>query len=407
MRKHTVIFTVLVIALILSLGAFGGMAIYHAQMQEVKRVQNLAGAVVSVYPETEEAFVSAVMDQDFEQEKSGARLMSHYGYHENMTVRENYRKTLSVYFVILALLLSVSLGFGYFVVFHARRRRRRQEDALLSILDDCLSGDYGFTKDESRLGRLQNPYFADSLVKLAQSLKLKTDRLDEERDNTKTMVTDISHQLKTPISAMKVCFDMYLEAESEDAKNEFLNRSMIQMDKLEQLAAVLVNISRLENKMIKLEREDVSLLDILTGAVNAEYHKALAKSMEIAVDEFEDIRLYADRKWTTEAIANIIDNGIKYSPAESCIDIAVNKLFSFVRIEFKDRGIGIPKAEKNKIFSRFFRGDSAAVKAVDGAGVGLYLSRKIIEDQGGTISVYSRSGGGSIFVVQLPLVRYL
>lgn len=271
------------------------------------------------------------------------------------------------------------------------------------MLDDCLSEDYSFIDDESRLQQTENPHFADTLVKLAQSLKIKTDRLNEERDNTKTMVTDISHQLKTPISAMKVCFDMYLEARSEEEKEEFLNRSMIQMDKLENLAAALINISRLENKMIELTRENAQLSDLLLGAVNSEYHKAAAKDISLEVEDFEDITLCMDRKWTVEAIANVIDNGIKYSPNGTCISITATKMFSFVRIEIADQGIGIPKDERNKIFMRFFRGSSDTVKEQEGSGVGLYLTRKILEDQGGTVSVRSGKDAGSVFVLQMPL----
>ena len=94
---------------------------------------------------------------------------------------------------------------------------------------------------------------------------------------------------------------------------------------------------------------------------------------------------------------------IKYSPEGSVITIRAEKLFSFVRVEIEDRGIGIPKEERNRIFSRFYRGSSDAVKEQDGSGVGLYLTRRILEDQGGTVSVRSESGEGSTFIIQLPL----
>lgn len=175
------------------------------------------------------------------------------------------------------------------------------------------------------------------------------------------------------------------------------------MDKLENLTAALINISRLENNMITLTPEDVSLTDVLIGAINTEYHKAVAGDVEIETEDFEDVELRLDRKWTVEAFANIIDNAIKYSPPHSVVTIRVNKLFSFVRIEIEDRGIGIPKDERNRIFARFFRGRADAVKEEEGSGVGLYLTRKILEDQGGTVSVKSKLGEGSTFVIQLPL----
>lgn len=108
-------------------------------------------------------------------------------------------------------------------------------------------------------------------------------------------------------------------------------------------------------------------------------------------------------KWTVEAIANILDNAIKYSQCGSDIQIRAQKLYSFVRVEIEDKGIGIPKEEQNKIFTRFYRGNNDIVKNQEGSGIGLYLSRSILEEQGGTVSVRSSLGKGSIFVIQLPL----
>ena len=155
--------------------------------------------------------------------------------------------------------------------------------------------------------------------------------------------------------------------------------------------------------MITLNPEKTALTDILVGAVNTVYHKASGKNIEIVTEDFEDVKVNVDRKWTVEALANILDNGIKYSPAGSTISIRVNKLFSFVRIEIQDQGIGIPREERNRIFSRFYRGSDETVKKQEGSGVGLYLTRRILEDQRGTVSVRSSAGEGSTFAVQLPL----
>lgn len=286
---------------------------------------------------------------------------------------------------------------------YGKKRQDRQKRALLTVMEDCLSENFRFAEKDLMPDGPEDSQFTDTLMKLAQALELKTEKFNEEHDNTKTLVTDISHQLKTPISAMKVCFDLYLEAETEEERREFIQRTKMQMDKLESLAASLVNISRLENRMITLNPEKTALTDILVGAVNTVYHKASGKNIEIVTEDFEDVKVNVDRKWTVEALANILDNGIKYSPAGSTISIRVNKLFSFVRIEIQDQGIGIPREERNRIFSRFYRGSDETVKKQEGSGVGLYLTRRILEDQRGTVSVRSSAGEGSTFAVQLPL----
>lgn len=403
MRRKIIVYTAAVTVLITALGILGGVVIHKVEAEEVRRVENIAGAVVSAYPQAEEAFAESVMDGQLKYRSEGAEIMSHYGYDEDMALSRRYGRLLNIYIALMALIFAAALGAGYFAFFYTKNKRNKQEELVLAMLDDCISGDYAFVKDDSLLSMVENQHFADTLVKLAESLRLKTERLDAEQDSTKELVTDISHQLKTPISAMRVCFDMYLEAESEEEKEEFLSRSMVQMDKLESLAAALINISRLEKKMIMLHCENVSLTDILIGAVNTIYHNAAAKRIDIDVGEFEAVELYMDRKWTVEAIANILDNGVKYSPKGSRISIEVQRLFSFVRVEISDEGIGIPRSERNRIFQRFFRGSSETVKAQEGSGVGLYLSRRIIEEQGGTISVRPGAKGGSVFVVQLPL----
>lgn len=403
MKSKIIIYTATVMMVVAVLGILGSVLIHRAEAEEVKRVENIAGAVVEEYPQAEELFADAAMDGQMIYKDDGANIMSHYGYDEDMALRERYRTLQELYGALMALLFMVSIGFGYLAFFCAKRRQEKQAELILSMLDDCLSGDYAFVNDECLLKMLENQHFADTLVKLAESLKLKTERLDAEQDNTKELVTDISHQLKTPISAMKVCFDMSLEAESEAEKAEFLSRSRRQIDKLESLAAALINISRLENKMIVPEPRAVSIMEILIEAVNTVYHNAAAKNIGIEVEEFEDTELSLDRKWIIEAVANILDNGIKYSPEGSCVRIAVQKLFSFVRIEIEDEGIGIPRDERNRIFRRFFRGSSEKVRMQEGSGVGLYLSRKIIEDQGGTISIRSGTKCGSVFIIQIPL----
>ena len=361
------------------------------------------GAMADQYPEAENTLVEAMTDQQFSHEKEGADILSSYGYDEAGQMSDSYHQLLVEFMAAIGIVVAAAAVFDCGVYVYADRRLQRNQHMLLAVLEDCISEDFRFADDDDELRDAGDPQFTESLQRLEQNLRLKTVKFSEEHDNTKTLVTDISHQLKTPISAMKVCFDMYLEAETKEERDEFLTRSRIQMDKLESLAAALINISRLENNMITLTPEDVYLMDILIGAVNTEYHKAMTKGVEIETEEFEDVELRLDRKWTVEAFANIIDNAIKYSPVNSTITIRVSKLFSFVRIEIEDRGIGIPKNERNKIFARFFRGSADAVKEQEGSGVGLYLTRKILEDQGGTVSVKSKPGEGSTFVVQLPL----
>ena len=403
MKKTAVIFVMIVIAAAAVMGAAGINTIAKTYAITEEEVENIAGAVLAEYPQAEEVFVNAALDEENSTLAEGRSTMSRYGYGGASAADTEMKRSIRDYIVMLSLFMAAVILCGLTAITAAVRRRQRQEEDMLAILESCLADDYSFENDSERLNALGNQHFADSLSKLGSKLKMKTGQLDSEQDSTKTLVTDISHQLKTPISAMKTCFDMYLEADSQKEKDEFLYRSMAQMDRLESLAAALINISRLETGMIELKTEKASLTDIIISALNTVYQKSIDKEVLIETGEFTDMELELDSRWTAEAVANIIDNGIKYSPAGSRIDIRVSRLYSFVRIEIEDRGIGIPRSEQNRIFRRFYRGDNDTVRAQEGSGVGLYLSRTIIERQGGTISVRSAEGEGSTFIIQLPL----
>lgn len=405
MKKETMLFSVFLLAGAVLFGIFGMSVIREAYRHEIHTVQNLAGRMLIEYPETENAFLEALADMDRTDSGAGSVFLERYGYDEQKKIEENrrYQHTLQFFCRYLAVFVIAALAGGYCFDRLSVWKKKRQEEQILSVLEGCLSGDFQFLDDEEALKRLGNRQFADTLEKFGRKLQLKSEFLEAEHDDTKSLVTDISHQLRTPLGALRVCFLLYGEAQDEAEKGEFGERCEMQMDKLETLTEALGSISRLETHMIRLQPEKVSITELLAGAVNTVYHKALAKQIAIEVDELEEISLFLDKKWTTEAISNVLDNAVKYSSVGSCIFVRVWKLFNFVRVEIEDQGIGIPKREWNQIFRRFYRGDSDFVKKEDGIGVGLYLARKIIEEGGGTISVRQAKEKGSIFVIQLPL----
>lgn len=385
--------------------------------QKLKLLSNITGAILSENPAMETILVDAIQDTEGHYMADGFAALSRYGYREYLSLYEDasYRNSLNTFFVLMLLffLLSFVIITVCFILFD--KKRKLQEQKLLTLLDHCLSDDYSFLEQRKDMGIIFNEAFTDTLLKLGDKLMLKSQLLAEERDNTKSLVTDISHQLKTPVSALKNCLSLSMEADSSEERDALLERCSLQLTKLESLMEALINISRLETSMITLHKEKTALGDILLDAVNTVYVKALQKNISVEVlsdsEEQEEaltnsLILSLDRKWTVEALANILDNAIKYSPTESTITVRLNKLFSYVRIEIEDAGIGIPKNEYNKIFQRFYRGPHSLVQQSEGSGVGLYLSRRIIEEEGGSITVKPAVRQGSVFVVQLPLPNF-
>ncbi len=252
------------------------------------------------------------------------------------------------------------------------------------------------------------------LEMLQAQLRAVQEQAFTEKERTKSLVTDLSHQLKTPVAALDTCFTILEDQTlSEAERAEFDGRCRNELEGLKTLLEALVQISHMEAGMIQIVPEQALLLDTLLEAVNRIYPKASAKQVELVFDyspDLEQTEIDQDRKWLCEAFINLLDNAVKYSPAGSEIRISIQKLVSFIRIEIEDQGIGIPGSEQHKVFQRFYRGTDHRVKAENGSGVGLYLVRRIIGEHHGTVSVRSGKGrknghAGSIFIVQLPVLN--
>lgn len=409
--------------LLVAFCGFWGLSLLNSQhRQELSQIGNVAGAVLSEYPEAESLLVSALQDTGYRHVDIGFSILGKYGYRNNLLMSDMpyYRFALSFFSSFLAFVLFCCLALTSLFFFHFYRSQKKQEMLLHSLLDRYLSEDASLLEEGPPAGLVFGESFTDTLNKLSKKLAQKTRALAEERDDTKTLVTDISHQLKTPVSALKSCLTMCMEADTQEERSDFLSRCAQQMQKLESLVTVLINISRLETSLISLRPESVSLSDLLTNTVNIVYEKALQKNISIevcpsepenaALEPFDTngeshsrISLFLDKRWTCEALANILENAVKYSPAGSTIALRVHKFYSYVQLEITDQGIGIPKEEYTQIFKRFYRGSHPLVKQSEGSGVGLYLTRRIIEEQGGTVSVKPAVGKGSVFIVRLPL----
>lgn len=228
-------------------------------------------------------------------------------------------------------------------------------------------------------------------------------------EETKALVTDLSHQLKTPVAALKASFEILNNSSLTSAeREEFTERCIWQIARLEELVNSLMQISRMETGMIEVHLEKKSLLDTIRIAVNRIYVKAQEKNINISMEvkkEDEEFQVMQDSKWLSEALINLLENAVKYSGNNTYIQIRLERRTVFLRLEIEDEGIGVPRGERSQIFKRFYRGQGNQVRKESGSGIGLYLTRMIIEKHGGTITVRAarqNEHGGSVFVIQLP-----
>lgn len=278
---------------------------------------------------------------------------------------------------------------------YTRRQLRAIMNHMNQMLDDAAEGVFQEqTYNESLLSSVET-----RLAHYLAASEVSAKNLAKEKDTVKQLITDISHQTKTPIANLLLYAQMLDEQELPQETQIFVDEINRQAQKLNFLIISMVKTSRLENKMLILhpKQHDVSVM--LQEIISQIIPKAKQKKLTV-IFQPENLSAYFDPKWTLEAIYNIADNAVKYTPEGGTICFSLLDTELFVRIEIRDSGIGIPEEDTAKIFHRFYR--SACVSDQEGVGIGLYLSRQIISEENGYIRVKSKPGSGTSFFVYLP-----
>ena len=180
---------------------------------------------------------------------------------------------------------------------------------------------------------------------------------------------------------------------SDEERNEYIATLQTSLEKLTFLTNSLIKMSRLESGIICLKPERNRLNDLVLQAVKTVYAKAREKNITITFDCEQTFEALLDFNWTAEAITNVLDNAVKYTPSGGIVDLNITEYPSYLRLDISDNGIGIPEEEQARIFRRFYRGKQSA--GVDGVGIGLYLTRDIVNKQNGYIKVASDENGST------------
>lgn len=250
-----------------------------------------------------------------------------------------------------------------------------------------------FPENEDTLtARLQH-----QLLKLRNILTAQNQMLAQEKEQIKTLISDISHQIKTPVAAANTFAQLLDDKElSDKERGEYIATLQTSLEKLTFLTNSLIKMSHLESGMISLKPEKNNLNDIILQAVKTVYAKAKEKNITITFDCVQNFEAVLDFNWTAEAITNVLDNAVKYTPNGGIVGLEITEYPSYLRLDISDNGIGIPEEEQAKIFGRFYRGKYSA--GIDGVGIGLYLTRDIIQKQHGYIKVRSDKNGSSFSV---------
>lgn len=299
------------------------------------------------------------------------------------------------------IMLGVCLALSLFMGCKLRQLKKdifEYQDWLEQSLTDLAWG-RELTKNQTLKDTLKGKT-EDKLLRLSHIWQQKNEAAGKEQKKIKELISDISHQTKTPVANIKLYMEM-LKSETDPEKlQEFLENIQSQTEKLDFLMESMIKMSRLETGIIEIKQEKNNLFSTLGNAVSAIVPKAEQKEITLSVDCKENVSVSHDTKWTEEAIFNLLDNGVKYTKTGGSISISVTPQEIYTKISIKDTGKGIAKERQAQIFTRFYR--EPEVHDQEGIGVGLYLARKIITLQKGYIEVRSQVDKGSEFLIYLP-----
>lgn len=251
-------------------------------------------------------------------------------------------------------------------------------------------------EDETLTGKIQ--LYLEHLYVSTYEIAQKREK---EKQSIKDLITDISHQLKTPMANLMIYHEMLYDNQLEREKQiQFLDAIKQQIEKINFLIQNFVKMSRLDSNIIKLKKEKKYLIQTIMNALSGVLPQIEQKKIQLSIDCEEEFILLHDTIWTSEAIFNVLENAVKYTSVNGKISIKVESLIMYTKIVIEDTGIGIPSASFSKIFKRFYRED--IVHDIPGFGIGLYITRKILLKQGGYIMVNSLEKKGSTFSIFLP-----
>lgn len=294
-------------------------------------------------------------------------------------------------YLVMGAALLVALAVVAVDRWRTARTIRRLDDMLTAAINGNFSEE---TFDESRLSALES-----RLGRYLAASALSERNVREQKDQISALISDISHQTKTPVANLQLYAQLLSEQPLTPQGKDCAAAISSQAEKLQTLIEALVKTSRLETGILTLHPQSSEISPVVERAAAQYAPRAAEKGIALTVGQRSGAAVF-DPKWTEEALCNLLDNAVKYTPSGGTVTVEVKNYELFSAIRVTDTGPGISEAEQAKIFGRFYRASGAW--QTEGVGIGLYLTRQIAEKQGGYVKVESMPGMGSTFLLYIP-----
>lgn len=360
----------------------------------------LLGKVKEQYPEIkEEEWIAQLMQSENAEAEyeAGRALLEQYGvYGQAPLSAYREKKQLEIMICVISLLLITGLII-WAAILHYFYKRQKELERLTAYMRRVEQGDYMLEpaeNEEDELSSLKN-----ELYKVTVILKENAENSGKQKKALADSVSDISHQLKTPLTSVMVLLDNLSESDHMDeyTRRRFLAEITRQLNNVSWLVAALLKLSRLDAGVVEFERKRISL-EVLLNQVLKDL-EVMAQWKEISFQtEGSAGFIWGDARWLGEALRNIIKNAIEHSPEGSPIVIQMEENAVYTAVSIKDYGEGISQEEQKHIFERFYR---SGYCREDSVGIGLSLAKEIIERQNGYLTVSSKEGEGTEFQIKI------
>ena len=427
LRKCAVVSFAMFLAFFISVLSVESVLFEKITEDRYKHDAAVVGYLLEKYPQDREIIVKSVIGDNNKYIESGANTLAKYGYTSETSYlidkSENKVKMMIIFFVfsfavfsIIILIIAIK-AMGYVLkIFESMYSKMKN---IFNTVDNIKHSNTLNKNDNKTDNALQEreiienhsvdfDKYNENLLcrinmiseKAERNMRINMRKIENEKENVKSLVTDISHQLKTPLANVELYNTLLAEEGiSDEERLEFLETEGIAIEKLKMLVDSLINISRLEADMISIDKKEENLKECIESAISSVKADAAKKNITIKNEIKEDCILAIDRKWTTEAIFNLLDNAVKYTAPNGKINLSLDNGINYFALNIEDNGIGIDTNEYNDIFKRFYRSRNDIVQNEKGSGVGLYLVRKIMNLQDGNVMVSSEKGKGSTFTL--------
>lgn len=392
-----VVITGLILILISSLTIFIVLTIQYKNYEKIVNltVSNLIDEIMEKYPETDEQEVIRIINSENQEQKD--EVLSKYGYTNNISYIKELENSMNT---SIRINIAIIVLLGVIAIIVALIYTNKRDKSLRSInkyLDKVNNGNYELKIEdngEDEISRLRNELYKTTIL-----LRESAENSEKEKTNLSNSLADISHQLKTPLTSIRIMLDNIEENPNMDEKtrNEFIEEISRQIDWISSLVISLLKLAKFDAGAIIMQDTQINVKKLIDNVINNLAIMIDIKNIKIEEKIDEDVILRADYNWQLEALTNIIKNCIEHSKEDSKIKIEVENNSIFVKIKITDEGEGIAKEDLSHIFERFYKSKQVSENSI---GIGLSLAKTIIEKENGYIKVDSELGKGTTFEIK-------